>query len=140
MTTARALTPSVTLCLGIALVVGSGLALWIAPAKTMAADTTSPIVGTWEGTIDPGAQPKKRIVVHITVGQDGILRGTIDYPDQDTSGILITAITYKQGVLHFESSSTLVSYDGAMNKDKSEIAGTWVQGEGKLSLNLKRTA
>jgi hypothetical protein len=127
---------SFALCVGVMLIFG----FWIAPAKTMAVDTTSPIVGSWEGTLDPGAQPKKRIVVHITVGQDGILSGTIDYPDEDTSGILITAITYKAHVLHLESSSALVSFDGDMNKDNSEIAGTWTQGQGKLNLVLKRTS
>jgi hypothetical protein len=136
MKASRAFTTSFALCLGF-LLLG---ALWMAPAKVMAVDTTSPIVGTWEGTVDPGVQPKKRIVVHITAGQDGILTGTIDYPDQDTSGVLMTAITYQQGVLHFESSSTLVTYTGTMNKDKSEIDGTWTQGESKLTLNLKRTA
>jgi hypothetical protein len=127
---------SFALCVGVMLIFG----LWIAPAKTMAVDTTSPIVGAWEGTLDPGAQPKKRIVVHISVGQDGILGGTIDYPDEDTSGILITAITYKQPVLHLESSSALVSFDGSMNKDNSEITGSWTQGGGKLNLVLKRTS
>jgi len=48
------------------------------------------------------------------------LSGTIDYPDQDTSGIQITAITYKEPTLHFESSSSLGSYDGTMKKDNSE--------------------
>jgi hypothetical protein len=136
MKTPRVLTSSVALCLGFLLMA----ALWMVPAKVMAVDTTSPIVGTWEGTVDPGVQAKKRIVVHITAGQDGILTGTIDYPDQDTSGILMTAITFQQGVLHFESSSTLVTYTGSMSKDRSEIDGTWTQGESKLTLNLKRTA
>jgi hypothetical protein len=112
---------------------------WLASAKTMAVDTTSPVVGIWEGTLDPGAQPKKRIVLHISAGQDGILSGTIDYPDQDTSGILITAITYKQPSLHLESSAILASYDGAMNKESSEITGTWIQNGSKLNLILKRT-
>jgi hypothetical protein len=104
----------------------------------MAADT-QPIVANWEGTLDPGAQPKKRIVVHITASQDGSLSGTIDYPDQDTSGILITAITYKESTLHFETSSIQGSYDGTMNTDNSEITGTWKQGGTGLSLILKRT-
>ena len=103
----------------------------------MAADTT-PIVGNWEGTLDPGAQPKKKIVVHISASQDGSLSGTIDYPDQDTSGIVITAITYKEPTLHFESTGT-GSYDGTMNKDNSEITGTWKQGAAGVSLVLKRT-
>jgi hypothetical protein len=121
------------LCLGLALILGLGLV----PARTMAADTT-PIVGNWEGTLDPGAQPKKRIVVHISAAQDGTLSGTIDYPDQDTSGIQITAITYKEPTLHFESTG-IGSYDGTMNKDNSEITGTWKQGGAGLSLILKRT-
>src|ERR1700674_2853390 len=111
------------LCLGLALILELGLV----PARTMAADTT-PIVGNWEGTLDPGAQPKKKIVVHISASQDGSLSGTIDYPDQDTSGIVITAITYKEPTLHFESTSSLSSYDGTMHKDNSQITGTWKQG------------
>ena len=121
------------LCVGLALMLG----LWIVPTLAKAADTP-PIVANWEGTLDPGAQPKKRIVVHISAAQDGSLSGMIDYPDQDTSGIQITAITYKEPTLHFECSSIQSSYDGTMNKDSSEITGTWKQGAA-LSLILKRT-
>ena len=124
---------SFMLSVGLALLLG----LKIVPSLAMAADT-APIVGNWEGTLDPGAQAKKRIVVHISAAQDGSLSGTIDYPDQDTSGIQITAITYKEPTLHFECSSIQGSYDGTMNKDNSEITGTWKQGAG-LSLILKRT-
>ena len=127
------LTSSFWLCLGVALLLGSV----IVPALTMAADGTPSIVGNWQGTLDPGAQPKKQIVVRISAAQDGTLSGTIDYPDQDTSGILITAISYKQGVLHFESNQGL--YDGTMNKEHSEIRGTWNQGGAPLSLILKQT-
>src|ERR1700723_599147 len=101
-----------------------GLAIALVPSvvsyRAVAADTP-PIVADWEGTLDPGAKPKQRIVVHITAAQDGTLGGTIDYPDQDSSGVLITAITYKERVLHFESSSNLSAYDGTMNKDNLEI-------------------
>jgi hypothetical protein len=122
------------LCLALTLM----LVLSIVPALTAAADATS-IIGDWGGTLDPGAQPKKRILVHISAAQDGTLSGTIDYPDQDTSGILITAITYKEPTLHFESSSSLGFYDGTMNKGHSEITGTWKQGGATVSLILKRT-
>jgi hypothetical protein len=122
------------LCGGLALLLG----LRMVPSLAMAADTP-PIVANWEGTLDPGAQPKKRIVVHISAALDGSLSGTIDYPDQDTSGIQITAITYKEPALHFECSSIQGSYDGTMNKDNSEITGTWKQGGSGLNLILKRT-
>lgn len=114
------------------------LGMAYAPASLWAADPP-PIVGDWEGTLDPGAQPKQRVVVHISQAQDGSLSGTIEYPDQDTSGILITAITYKEPALHFESQPGLVSYDGAMNKDNSEISGNWKKGEASVTLVLKRS-
>jgi uncharacterized protein len=119
---------SFMLCVGLAL---------MAPSLAMTADP--PIVGDWEGTLNPGAQPKKRIVVHISAAQDGSLNGTIDYPDQDTSGILITAITYREPTLHFESNPNLSVYDGTMNKGNSEITGTWKQGGSGLNLILRRT-
>lgn len=62
-----------TLCFALALMLG----LSIVPAPTMAADA-KPIVGDWEGTLDPGAQGKKRILVHISPALDGTLSGTID--------------------------------------------------------------
>ena len=71
------------------------------------------------------------------MAQDGTLSGTIDYPDQDTSGILITAISYNAGALHFESNQGV--YDGTVNKEGSEITGTWKEGA-PLSLTLKRTS
>src|SRR5216683_3208656 len=61
------------------------LGLSLGPTLAKAADA-QPIVGDWEGTLDPGAQPKKRIVVHISAAQDGTLSGTIDYPDQRFGG------------------------------------------------------
>src|SRR5260370_8555163 len=84
------------LCLGLALILELGLV----PARTMAADTT-PIVGNWEGTLDPGAQPKKKIVVHISASQDGSLSGTIAYPYQATSAILITPTPSNNPTLPF---------------------------------------
>src|SRR5271156_987227 len=125
---------SSSFCLSLALL----LALGIAPALTKA-QNRSGIVGDWEGTLDPGAQPKKRIVVHISAAQDGSLSGTIDYPDQETSGIQITAITYKAQALHFESSSIPAIYDGTVDQGHTQITGMWKQGVAPLSLTLKRT-
>jgi hypothetical protein len=130
----KARASSFALCAGLMLI----FALGIVPALTMAQDTR-PIVGDWSGTLNPGAQPKKRIVVHISAAQDGSLNGTIDYPDQDTSGIQLTAITYRESSLHFESTPSLTVYDGTMNQDNSTITGTMKQGGASLNLVLKRT-
>ena len=121
------------LWLGLTLMPGLGI---VSAPMMVAAEP--PIVGAWEGTLDPGAQAKKRILVHISTEGDGSLKGTIDYPDQSVSGIGITAITYTEPTLHFESSSMQASFDGTMNKDSSVITGTWKQGGATLSLILKR--
>lgn len=122
--------------IGLGLMLALGMAGAQAPLR--AADQP-PIVGDWEGTLDPGAHPKQRVVVHISQSEYGTLTGTIDYPDQDTSGIAITAITYKEPALHFESQPGLVSYDGTMNKDNSEISGNWKKGGALVTLVLKRS-
>jgi hypothetical protein len=125
------------LCVSFVLILGVRIVPTMAAADQ---GDPSPIVGNWEGTLDPGAQPKKRVVVHITAAQDGALSGTIDYPDESASGALMTAITYRDPALHFESTSGQVSYDGTMNKENSEIVGTWKQGGAPLSLALKKTS
>ena len=75
--------------------------------------------------------------MHVSLSQDGTLSGTVDFPDQDMSGVTMTTITFKDGILHFETNQGL--YDGTMNKDHSELTGTWKQVGGPLSLTLKRT-
>jgi len=121
---------------------GVGLALifklTIAPAVTVAQEAP-PIVGDWQGTLNPGAQPKKPILVHISAAQDGSLTGTIDYPEQQTSGIQMTAITYAKSILHFESTPSLTVYDGTMSADKITISGTMKQAGASLDLVLHRT-
>jgi len=79
------------------------------------------------------------VVVHISESGDGVLSGTIDYPDQGTSGNKLTAITYEEPALHFECQPALVVYDGTMNKDHSVISGNWKSGGGSVSLVLKRS-
>src|SRR5580658_10727938 len=104
-----------------------GLALMLAAslAPRLTAQDAPPVVGEWTGTLNPGGQPKKHVVVHISAEQDGSLRGTIDYPDQDVSGVQITAITYAKSTLHFESTPGLCAYDGTMQSDSLRITGVW---------------
>jgi len=108
-------------------------------AVRLTAQDAPPVVGEWTGTLNPGGQPKKQVVVHISAEQDGSLRGTIDYPDQAVSGVLITVITYSKSTLHFESTPGLCAYEGTMDKDSSRITGVWKQGGTTLDLVLKRT-
>jgi hypothetical protein len=122
------------LCAGLALLIE----LTVAPPHILAQDA-SPIVGDWQGTLNPGAQPKKPIVVHISASQDGSLTGTIDYPEQDTTGMQMTAITYRKSILHFECTPSLTVYDGTMNEGHTALSGTMKQAGASLDLTLHRT-
>ncbi len=97
------------------------------------------VVGDWNGMLDVGGGNSLHIVVHITQAQDGSLTGTLDSPDQQTTGIKISTIGYKDGALHFECSDIGGSYDGKMNKDNSEVDGTWSQSGNSPALNLTRS-
>jgi hypothetical protein len=125
--------PSFLLHLAFALMLAASL------VPRLAAQDPPPVVGEWTGTLNPGGQPKKHVVVHISAEQDGSLRGVIDYPDQDVSGVQITAITYSKSALHFESTPGLCVYDGTSDKDSSRIVGVWKQGGTTLNLVFRRT-
>jgi len=122
-----------------ALFVGLALSLAGSALPLLTAQDAPPVVGEWTGTLNPGGQPKKQVVVHISAEQDGSLRGTIDYPDQDVSGVQITTITYSKATLHFESTPGLCAYEGTLDKGSSRITGVWKQGGTTLDLVLKRT-
>jgi len=96
----------------------------------------SDIDGAWMGTLDSGAV-KLRVVFHITNTEDG-LTATMDSPDQGMNGMPTTSVTRNGAALKIEAKQIGGSYEGTINKDLSQIDGTWSQGAGSLPLVLKR--
>lgn len=96
----------------------------------------SDIDGAWMGTLDTGAV-KLRIVFHITNTEDG-LTATMDSPDQGMNGMPTTSVTRNGLTLKIEARQIGGSYEGTINKDLSQIDGSWSQGGGSLPLVLKR--
>jgi len=129
---------STSLLIALSLVIGAILLSGAGSQSIAAKDSDSPVVGTWEGTLDAGPQGQLRVVVHISQAADGTLTATLDSPDQGAKGIPISKITFKDPDLSFECAAVSGSYQGAMNKEHSEIAGTWSQGGASLPLKLKR--
>jgi uncharacterized protein len=85
------------------------------------------VVGDWQGTLKAGAA-ELRLVVHITKSDDGSLKATMDSIDQAANGIPISSISLKDSKLSFTSAAIHGSYEGTVNKDATEIAGTFTQG------------
>src|ERR1035438_6973803 len=98
----------------------------------------SQIVGDWQGTlITPG--PQLHLILHITAAKDGSLSATLDSVDQGANGILVTATTLKDSKLSLTVDAVHGTYEGTVNKDATEIEGTWSQDH-PLPLTFKRAA
>ncbi len=108
-----------------------------APPPAEPAATTQPaIVGDWAGTLTAGPA-QLRLVLHITAAKDGALTGTLDSLDQGAIGIPVSSIELRGSQLTLGLPAIGGTYAGTLNKDASEIAGTWSQGQ-PLELNFKR--
>jgi CubicO group peptidase (beta-lactamase class C family) len=94
------------------------------------------IAGDWQGTlITPG--PQLHLILHIVAANDGSLTATLDSVDQGANGIPVSAITLKDSKLNLTIDAVHGSYEGTVNKDATEIDGTWTQGQ-PLKLDFKR--
>jgi len=96
------------------------------------------IAGDWQGTLNAGGM-QLHLALHIAAAKDGRLTATFDSIDQGANGIPITAISLKDSKLAFSVDAAHISYEGTINKDGSEIDGTWTQGQ-PMELNFKRAA
>lgn len=99
-----------------------------APAKDFA--------GAWHGTLEAGGQ-KLRLVVTVTKSDAGTYAGKLDSLDQGAS-IPIDTITVNGDALRFEIKSASIVYEGTLNKERTELTGTFTQGGQPFPLALKR--
>lgn len=117
---------------------------WIAVFAILATTFTprshaqAQLAGDWQGTLSAGGT-QLRLVLHITAGKDGALSATLDSSDQNALDIPVTAIALKGSAFTMTVDSVHGSYEGTVNKDATEIDGTWSQGQ-PLALNFKRAA
>jgi hypothetical protein len=108
-----------------------------APLEMKHAATVQPqIVGDWEGTLDAGTA-KLRLVLHVSAAKNGALAATLDSLDQGANGIPVNAVVLNGQKLSLTLDAVHGTYEGTVNKDASEIDGTWTQ-TGPLNLNFRR--
>jgi pimeloyl-ACP methyl ester carboxylesterase len=96
------------------------------------------VVGIWQGSLHVSGI-ELRLVVKITQKPDKTLTATMDSIDQGAKDIPMDSVTLKGDALRLELKAIGGVYEGKLNKDGSEIEGTWSQGGGSLPLTLKRT-
>jgi len=105
-------------------------------ASSALAVAAQDVTGDWNGKLNVNGG-ELRLVLHITKNADGSLKATLDSVDQGANGIPVSSITLRDSKLSLAVSAVNGSYEGKVNADASEIAGTWTQGA-PLELNFHR--
>jgi pimeloyl-ACP methyl ester carboxylesterase len=96
------------------------------------------VEGSWMGTLKvTGTGVELRLGIKITKKPDGTLTGTLDSIDQGAKDLPLGTVTFKDDTLQFTLKGVPASYEGKLNKDHTEISGTWKQS-GSLPLTFKR--
>jgi hypothetical protein len=94
-------------------------------------------LGTWEGVIDFGQT--LRVVLTITNTKAGAEAQMLS-PDQGNAKIPVASVTASGAKLLLLVTAVSGSYQGEINKDGTEIDGTWTQLGLTSPLNLKKSA
>ena len=93
--------------------------------------------GSWQGTLDAGGA-KLRLALTITKSEAGVYAGKLDSLDQGAT-IPIDTITVNIDAVRWETKSPAIVYEGTLNKERTELTGTFNQADQKLPLTFKRS-
>lgn len=102
-------------------------------AQTPAKD----FAGSWEGTLDAGGT-KLRLALTITKSEAGAYSGKLDSLDQGAT-IAIDSITVKEDAVRLEIKEPAIVYEGTLNKERTELTGTFSQSGQQFPLTFKRS-
>ncbi len=119
-----------------------GVALPLAFVKKDGPPPVPKIVGPeqlWEGKLSVQAGIDLRLAIHLQKTDAGRLVGTFDSLDQGQNGIKLSSATLDKTRLAFELKLAGVQYEGKLNAEGTEAAGTFSQGSAKLPLTFKKT-
>lgn len=105
---------------------------------TIFAQNNSSVEGNWLGILDIQGT-KQRLVLKVSKASDDALTAKMDSPDQGATDLPIDEIVQKDKTVSFSASKFGISYEGTLNENGDEIAGTFKQGAGALPLVFRRT-
>src|SRR6185295_10559863 len=93
--------------------------------------------GSWQGSLEASGQ-KLRLALTITKSDAGVYGGKLDSLDQGAT-IPIDTITVNADAVRLEIKSPAIVYEGNLNKERTELTGTFTQNDQKFPLTFKRT-
>src|SRR5687768_2428153 len=92
--------------------------------------------GSWLGTLEAGGQ-KLRVAVTVTKSDAGVYAGKLDSLDQGAT-IPIDTITVNGDAVRLEIKSPPIVFEGTLNKERTELTGTFTQADQQFPLAFKR--
>ena len=93
--------------------------------------------GSWNGTLDAGGT-KLRLIVTVTKSDAGVYSGKLESVDQGAT-IPIDTITVNGDAVRMEIKDPAIVFEGTLNKERTELTGTFNQGGQQFPLTLKRS-
>jgi hypothetical protein len=96
------------------------------------------VVGDWTGVLSADGT-QLHVVLHVMKGEGEQLAATLDSVDQGANGIPVSVISVKDSKLSMAVAAVQGTYEGMINKDATEIKGTWTQLQ-PLELTFTRAA
>jgi hypothetical protein len=108
-------------------------------ASAVSVKVSADLEGNWQGALDAGGVTL-RLILKIAKAADGAFTAHLDSPDQGQSNLPINSLTAAGDSLSFEMKYIGASYQGKLNKERTEITGTWEQGGASTPLTLRREA
>ena len=98
---------------------------------------TKDFEGSWQGTLEAGGQ-KLRLLVTVTKSGAGAYAGKFHSLDQGAT-IPIDKITLNGDAVRMEIKSPAILFEGALNKERTELTGKFTQGDQQFPLSFKRS-
>ena len=93
--------------------------------------------GSWQGTLEAGGT-KLRLALTITKSDAAAYTGKLDSLDQDAT-IPIDTITVNGDAVRLEIKSPAIVFEGVLNKERTELTGTFTQADQQFPLTFKRS-
>jgi hypothetical protein len=110
------------------------LSAWVLSPLCVAQST---IAGDWKGMVDHG-DSQTHVILHIVAEKDGTLIASVDAIEMEASDVPASAVVLKDSKLTFSIDAAPGTYEGTVNKDVTEIKGTWTQDGQGHELNFTR--
>src|SRR5215510_2585779 len=107
-------------------------------SQTPGSGVAKGLEGVWHGTLDVGGT-QLRLVLTITKSASSGYSGKVDSLDQGAT-IPVDTITATGDTVRLELKSVGAVFEGALNKDRSEMSGKFTQGGASLPLVFKAGA